>query len=100
MRRGLRALTGVLALVAMPFVGIVAGMASPAVAGAGVLSVSGNQFLLNGQPFVPQGFNSIALLNSPWCTTSATAAAAAAFSPTELGLAKTSWNANTLRFQV
>jgi chitodextrinase len=55
---------------------------------------------LNGQPFIPRGFNSIALLNSPWCTSAATAAAAAAFTPAELGLAKTSWGANTLRFQV
>ncbi|HEX4433084.1 MAG TPA: cellulase family glycosylhydrolase [Frankiaceae bacterium] len=74
--------------------------ASPAAADTAGLSLVGNQFTLNGQPFVPHGFNSIALLNSPWCTTGPSLAAATALSATELQLARTSWNANTLRFQV
>jgi len=64
------------------------------------ITMSGNEFLLNGEPFVPHGFNSIALLNSPWCSQSDTAAAANNFTATELATAMSSWNANTLRFQV
>jgi chitodextrinase len=68
-------------------------------ASAGV-ELSGNQFLLDGQAFVPRGFNSIALLNSASCTTVLTRAAAANFGPAELDVAKNTWDANTLRFQV
>ena len=64
------------------------------------ITMSGNEFLLNGQPFVPHGFNSIALLNSPSCSQGVTAAAANNFTSTELATAMSSWNANTLRFQV
>jgi chitodextrinase len=64
------------------------------------ITMSGDEFLLNGEPFVPHGFNSIALLNSPWCSQSDTAAAANNFTSTELATAMSSWNANTLRFQV
>jgi hypothetical protein len=69
-------------------------------AGAPVISVQGNQFLADGVAFVPRGFNSIALLNSQWCTEPYTAAAAQGFTPSELALAKDVWRANTLRFQV
>ena len=48
----------------------------PASAAAQGVTLSGNQFLLAGQPFVPHGFSSIALLNSAWCTNKSTAAAA------------------------
>lgn len=65
-----------------------------------VVSVAGNEFLVDGAPFVPHGFNSIALLHSQWCTESHTAAAAEGFSAAEVDLAKNTWNANTLRFQV
>ncbi len=95
-----RAFVGVCALAAMPVITGALGSASPAGAQPTGVRLSGNAFVLNGQPFTPRGFNSIALLNSPWCTTGATATAAAAFSPAELQLAKTAWNANTLRFQV
>ena len=74
--------------------------AAPAPASIVGITLSGNVFLLNGQPFVPRGFNSIALLNSPWCSQSQTAAAANNFTSTELATAMSSWNANTLRFQV
>ena len=77
-----------------------AGAGPPASAAPVGVTLAGNQFLLDGQPFVPRGFNSIALLNSAWCTTTATATAAAALTPTELQLVTTTWNANTLRFQV
>ena len=80
---------------------MLSGTAAPAaLASTAGITLSGNEFLLNGQPFVPRGFNSIALLNSPWCSTSNTAAAANNFTPTELSTARSSWNANTLRFQV
>ncbi len=49
---------------------------------------------------MPHGFNSIALLNSRWCTSPVTQAAAASFSPAGLQLAQSAWNADTLRFQV
>ncbi len=62
--------------------------------------MSGDEFFLNGQPFVPRGFNSIALLNSLSCSQGVTAAAANNFTSTELATAMSSWNANTLRFQV
>jgi chitodextrinase len=71
----------------------------PASAAQGV-TLSGNQFLLAGQPFVPHGFSSIALLNSAWCTNKSTAAAAANLNTAELDAAKNTWNANTLRFHV
>jgi hypothetical protein len=71
----------------------------PASAAQGV-TLSGNQFLLAGQPFVPHGFSSTALLNSAWCTNKSTAAAAANLNTAELGTAKNTWNANTLRFHV
>jgi chitodextrinase len=64
------------------------------------IELAGNQFVLDGEPFVPQGFNSIALLNSAWCTSNLTKNAAANFGPAELDMAKTTWDANTLRFQV
>jgi chitodextrinase len=64
------------------------------------VELAGNQFVLDGQPFVPQGFNSIALLNSAWCTSNLTQQAAANFGPAELDMARTTWDANTLRFQV
>jgi chitodextrinase len=64
------------------------------------VTLAGNQFLLAGQPFVPHGFSSIALLNSAWCTNKGTAAAAGNLNTAELDAAKNTWNANTLRFQV
>ena len=64
------------------------------------ITLSGNQFLLAGQPFVPHGFDSIALLNSAWCTSKSTAAAASNLGSAELNAAQNTWNANTLRFQV
>jgi hypothetical protein len=73
---------------------------SRASAAATGVELAGNQFVLDGQPFVPQGFNSIALLNSAWCTSKLTQAAAANFGPAELDVAKNTWDANTLRFQV
>lgn len=94
------AIVGVFALAGLPLISGTIGAPSPAAADAPGLTLSGNEFLLNGQPFVPHGFNSVALLNSPWCTSAPTQAAASSFSPSELQLAKTSWNANTLRFQV
>ena len=71
-----------------------------ALAAAPGVTLSGNQFLLAGQPFVPHGFNSIALLNSAWCTSKSTAAAASNLGSAELNAAMNTWNANTLRFQV
>ena len=86
------------------FAGIVLLLSGTAVSAAPAstagITLSGDEFLLNGQPFVPHGFNSIALLNSPWCSQSVTAAAANNFTTTELATAISSWNANTLRFQV
>ena len=79
---------------------IAQGLAPAAFAASGGLTISGNTFQLDGQPFVPQGFNSIAALYSTWCTTSATQAAASNFGSGELTAARTNWNANTLRFQV
>jgi chitodextrinase len=73
---------------------------SRASAAATGVELAGNQFVLDGQPFVPQGFNSIALLNSAWCTSKLTQAAADNFGPAELDVAKNTWDANTLRFQV
>jgi hypothetical protein len=56
----IRAIVGVCALVGVSaFAGAV--LAPPATAGPSGLALSGNRFLLNGQPFVPHGFNSIAL---------------------------------------
>jgi chitodextrinase len=71
-----------------------------AFAAAPGVTLSGNQFLLAGQPFVPHGFDSIALLNSAWCTSKSTAAAASNLGSAELNAAENTWNANTLRFQV
>jgi len=80
---------------------LLSGTAAPAASASNTgITTSGDEFLLNGQPFVPRGFNSIALLNSPWCSQSTTAAAANNFASTELATAMSSWNANTLRFQV
>src|SRR5690242_4335236 len=80
---------------------LLSGMAVPAAPASNTgITMSGDEFLLNGQPFVPHGFNSIALLNSPSCSQSVTAAAANNFTSTELATAMSSWNANTLRFQV
>jgi chitodextrinase len=64
------------------------------------VTVVGNQFYLNGRPFVPHGFNSVSQLNSPWCTANSTAAAAANYGDAEIAAAKNTWHANTLRFQV
>ena len=95
--RRLLARAGILAGIVV----LLSGTAVPAApASTTGITVSGNEFLLNGQPFVPHGFNSIALLNSPWCSRSETAAAANNFTTTELATAMSSWNANTLRFQV
>jgi chitodextrinase len=95
--RRLLARAGVLAGIVL----LLSGTAAPAApASTTGITLSGNEFLLNGQPFVPRGFNSIALLNSPWCSNSETAAAANNFTPTELATAMSSWNADTLRFQV
>ena len=55
------------------------------------VTLSGNQFLLAGQPFVPHGFSSIALLNSAWCTSKSTAAAAGNLNTAELDAAKNTW---------
>src|SRR5207248_6623020 len=64
------------------------------------VSLVGNQFHLNGRPFVPHGFTSISQLLSPWCATNATAAASANYGDTEIATAINTWHANTLRFQV
>ncbi|HEV2412924.1 MAG TPA: Ig-like domain-containing protein [Candidatus Saccharimonadales bacterium] len=64
------------------------------------ITVSGNQFYLNGQPFTPHGFNSIALLYSKWCAQPQTASAHNSLGTAELDKAKNVWYANTLRFQV
>lgn len=68
--------------------------------GPPVVSIDGNDFLVDGLPFVPRGFNSIALLNSQWCTERRTLAAADGFTLDEIDRAKNMWLANTLRFQV
>jgi chitodextrinase len=88
-------------------ISLIAGMclisqaSSPVASAAGAgLTISGNTFLLDGQPFVPQGFNSIAALNSTWCTSPSTQKAADNFGSAELEDAQSMWNANTLRFQV
>lgn len=94
--RRLLTLAGMLAGIVV----LLSGTAAPAPASTTGITLSGNEFLLNGQPFVPRGFNSIALLNSPWCSQSETAAAASNFTTTELATAMSAWNANTLRFQV
>ena len=62
------------------------------------VTLSGNQFLVDGQPFIPHGFNSVALLYSASCTTEQ--AAYNNFNTTELATAKNTWNANMVRFQV
>ena len=100
MRRPFRVILGVCAVAGVPLISGAIAAASPAAADPAGITLSGNQFLRGGQPFVPHGFNSIALLNSPWCTSPVTQAAAASFSPAELQLAQSAWNANTLRFQV
>jgi len=60
--------------------------------------VQGNQFYVNGQLFIPHGFNVTALLNSSWCDKAPKAAGN--YGPAELAAAMSTWNANTLRFQV
>jgi chitodextrinase len=64
------------------------------------VTVVGDQFYLNGRPFVPHGLNSVSQLNSSWCTAKSTAAAAANYGHAEIAAAKDTWHANTLRFQV
>jgi chitodextrinase len=64
------------------------------------VTVVGNQFYLNGRPFVPHGLNSVSQLNSSWCTANSTATAAANYGDAEIAAAKDTWHANTLRFQV
>jgi hypothetical protein len=64
------------------------------------VTVVGNQFYLNGRPFVPHGLNSISQLNSPWCTSKLAASAAANYGDAEIEAAKDAWHANTVRFQV
>jgi chitodextrinase len=64
------------------------------------VTVVGNQFYLNGRPFVPHGLNSVSQLNSSWCTANSTAAAAANYGDAEIAAAKNTWHVNTLRFQV
>lgn len=64
------------------------------------VSVAGNEFFVDGEPFLPRGFNSIALLDSEWCTQVRTHAASDGFTASELDIARRRWNANTLRFQV
>ena len=90
------------ALGALLLAGALLAVRSPANASAATqgVTLSGNQFQLAGQPFVPHGFSSIALLNSAWCTNKSTAAAAGNLNTAELDAAKNTWNANTLRFQV
>jgi ABC-type sugar transport system substrate-binding protein len=84
---------GVLAAVA-------ATSAAPAQAATQGVTLVGNQFYLNGRPFVPHGLVSVSQLNSPWCTRSATRGAAAHYGDTEISTAKGNWHVNTLRFQV
>ena len=95
--RRLLARAGLLTGIGLLLSGTVAPATSAATTG---ITISGNEFFLNGQPFVPRGFSSIALLNSPWCSGSETTAAANNFTSTELATAMSSWSANTLRFQV
>lgn len=86
--------------VALLVVGAVLALTSPAQAATSGVTVVGNQFYLDGQPFVPHGFNSISQLDSPWCTTNSTAAAAANYGEGEIATTEDTWHANTLRFQV
>ena len=73
--------------------------ASPAGADAASgIAVQGNQLYVNGQLFIPHGFNVTALLNSSWCDQASKAAGN--YGPAELAAAMGTWNANTLRFQV
>src|SRR4051794_11362390 len=63
------------------------------------MSVSGNQLLRNGEPFLPRGFNMIGLLTPEWCDRPAGVDARNHFSQDEMAAAL-AWHANTLRFQV
>ncbi len=72
---------------------------SATAAGPPGLSVSGNQLLKDGDPYIPQGFNMVALLTPSWCTRTQTAPATANFNQAEMDLAKT-WKVTALRFQI
>ena len=77
-----------------------AGRADAAVAAAGSgLSVSGNQILLDGQPFQPRGFTMVAALGAT-CSEVDAVAAASHFNSFELTTLVTRWRANTVRLQV
>ena len=68
------------------------------------ISISGNRFLRNGQPFIPEGMISVAALDThgyaAGCSNSDTAAAASNFGTAELTTIRTKWHANTLRLHV
>jgi hypothetical protein len=70
----------------------------PAAADTG-LSVAGNLLLKDGAPYLPHGFNLIAVLTPPWCLRTSTQGARDHFGQAELDAAH-AWNADTLRFQV
>src|SRR5262245_48510453 len=73
--------TAILPLAPMP----VARAEDPEPALPPIVSVAGTRFLVDGQPIVPRGFNSIALLHSDWCSEPRTDAAAAGYTVDELG---------------
>ena len=69
------------AVLALAFLAVLAGASATRsdaaqVANRGVTLV-GNQFYLNGRPFVPHGLNSVSQLSSSWCSANWTATAAA-----------------------
>lgn len=66
----------------------------------GGVTVSGNQLLRNGKPFLMRGFNMRGLLGFPKCDNKDAITAGQHFDETEMFAAKDSWKANTLRFQI
>src|SRR5690348_9232051 len=63
------------------------------------LSVQGTQLRLDGNPFVPRGFNMVGVLTPDWCVRKQTADARTNLGQAEMDAAK-AWRATTLRFQV
>lgn len=83
------------AVLALPLLGPGQGLAA---ADTG-LSVAGNLLRKDGVPYLPHGFNMIAVLTPDWCARSATQGARDHFGQAEMDAAR-AWNADTLRFQV
>lgn len=75
------------------------GRSTATAVGPAGLSVSGNQLLKDGEPYIPRGFNMLALVTPSWCTRSQTAPASANFDQAEMDRAK-SWKVTALRFQI